>query len=297
MPIKKKKKRSSASGSSGSGSGVGLGSASTIGRSSRKQAGQPAGGKNSRRVIGEGKSKSSIKAEKFNNYRTRSGKVSLDPLREELEVLVTQANLRASELIASGLPSRALMEAQRTLARQSTRDQDILFRSDLKTRKQINREFARVHEFLNDYTSTLRGANDFKSDFDRFSGNWGDTWVEAGMDPEKRMRTFDLYRRVVEAAGGWERAIGILKGKESLTGYGSENLVNNIYDMIENNFSDGDIIAIALEQINAGIAAYEEMAKRQKADYDYGIVFDDETTTARRDFYTWRRRYRKEYDL
>ena len=234
-------------------------------------------------------------SKKKNPFLTRAGKISLQPLREELQVLVDQANARAEELIHWNMPSRALLEAQRSLARQTSRATDNeLFRSDLKNRRAINREFARVHEFLNDYTSTMQGAKDLQSDFDRFSGHWGNDWEESGMDQDTRGRTFDLYRRVVEAAGGWERAIGLLKGKESLTGYGSENLVNNIYDMIENGYNDKEIISTALEQINAGIEAYEEMAKRQKADYDYGIVFDDETTTARRDFYTWRRRYRKE---
>ena len=220
-------------------------------------------------------------------------RVSLEPLRKELDVLVQQANTRVSQLLEQGLPSRALLEAQRTLKNMPTRVDDVeLFKADLKSRKQINREFARVQEFLNDFTSTIKGAKNLQTDFDRFSGSW---YTGEGMNQDLRGKTFEIYRKVLEAAGGWERAVGILKGKESLIGYGSENLVNNIYDMLENNYAEGDIISIALEQIESGLKAYEDMASRQVSGYNYGIVFDDDTVQARRDFYMWRSRFRKEY--
>ena len=221
-------------------------------------------------------------------------RVSLDPLREELQVLVDMANERAQGLIESGKNSRALLEAQRTLATQYTRSQDVLFRSDLKTRPQIYREFARVHEFLNDYTSTVEGAANWETDLNRWTGKWRDDYGEQNF--ELRKQTFDIYRRVIEVAGGWERAVGLLQGKEKLTGFGSENLINNIYDMLENEaYSVEDVISIALNQIESGKHIYEEMVSRQKLDYDYGIVFDDESATARRAFFSWRfdNRHRK----
>ncbi|MBO7693174.1 MAG: hypothetical protein J6T10_11150 [Methanobrevibacter sp.] len=192
----------------------------------------------------------------------------------------------------AGKASRALEEARRSwLKLRSRRDDDELFKADLKTRKQINRELARVHSFLNDYTSTLQGAEDLTTDMNRLKGSWKtDEDNPYGIrDEEITKKTFELYRRVVEAAGGWERAVGLIQGKESLIGYGSENLINNIYDMVENNYDEGDIISIALEQVESGIRAYEEMAAKQVSDYDYGIVFDDETAKERRQFYMWRR--------
>ena len=261
-------------------------------QSSETKSSKTAPGAGRGKSSGSRKSKAGNSGSKTNPHRTRSGAISLKPLRDELEVLVNQANNRVHALIESGLPSRALLEAQRTWARQTSRaNEDELFKSDLKSRRQIDREFARVHEFLNDYTSTVRGAKNLQSDFDRFSGHWK---TGEDMDEKLRAKTFEIYRKVVEAAGGWERAIGLLQGKESLTGYGSENLVNNIYDMLENEYSEGLIIQIALEQVESGIKAYEEMAERQVSDYDYGIVFDDETAKERREFYTWRRRYRQE---
>lgn len=219
-------------------------------------------------------------------------KRSLDPLRDQLRTLVNQANKRALDLMIAGKASRALEEARRSwLKLRSRRDDDELFKADLKTRKQINRELARVHSFLNDYTSTLQGAEDLTTDMNRLKGSWKtDEDNPYGIrDEEITKKTFELYRRVVEAAGGWERAVGLIQGKESLIGYGSENLINNIYDMVENNYDEGDIISIALEQVESGIRAYEEMAAKQVSDYDYGIVFDDETAKERRQFYMWRR--------
>ena len=229
----------------------------------------------------------------------------LDPLREQLQVLVNQANQKVDKLVNNGLTSRALQEATRTFLRQTSRaGEDTLFKSDLKTRREINREFARVHAFLNDYTSSVEGAFDFETKLSKYKGAFGHEWqAEYGktyditrVDEEKAKVAFDIYRRIIEAAGGWERAVGIFQGKESLIGYGSENLIIAIYDMVENlptaSFSDdkareGYIIQRGLDMVNEGIKAYEEMASRQVSDFDYGIVFDDETVKERRAWYSW----------
>ena len=247
------------------------------------------------------KTGSKVKSESAPRKRVRS----LDPLREQLSVLVNQANKKVDALTNNGLNSRALQEATRSLLRQSSRvDDDTLFRSNLRTRQQINREFARVHAFLNDYTSSVEGAYDFESKLKNYKGAFGHEWqAEYGenydksrIDEEKAKLAFDIYRRVVEAAGGWERAVGIFQGKESLIGYGSENLIIAIYDMVENisseSFTDEDarkgyIIQRGLSMVNEGIKAYDEMAARQVSDFDYGIVFDDETAKERRAWFSW----------
>ena len=231
-------------------------------------------------------------------------KISLNPLREQLKILVDTANERVDMLLNSGVESRALYEAQRTLKIQTSRTgDDMLFRSDLKTRKQINREFQRVHTFLNDMTSTSQGAENFGTDLARLTGAFGGQWKESTgenydtsrVDKETATRTFDLYRRVIERAGGWERAVGLFQGKESLVGYGSENLIIAIYDMVENSqYKDEAIIDRAADLVEQGIKDYQQMAEKQVKDYDYGIVFDDEQAQARRNFYIWRRQYRKE---
>lgn len=239
-------------------------------------------------------------AKKKSKKKGKSQRRSLNPLREQLQVLVDQANQRANLLIENNLQSRALMEAQRTLMKKSSRRNDSeLFRADLPRKVDINKEFARVHAFLNDYTSTMGGAYNFESDLASLEGAFGGRWkTETGenydtsrIDKQTAEKTFDLYRRVIESAGGWERAVGLFQGKESLVGYGSENLITAIYDMVQNNVNDGDIMNLARDMVESGIQAYTDMAERQVKDYDYGIVFDDEEAQARRAFYTWRRQY------
>ena len=233
-------------------------------------------------------------------------RVSLNPLREQLRVLVDQANRRVEALVSNGLPSRALNEAARTFKKLRSRGgEDELFKADLKTRKQINREFARVHAFLNDYTSTTTGAHDFETDLGNLAGAFGKHWYhnvqgsnehyydESRIDNETAKKAFEIYRKVVESAGGWERAVGIFKGKESLIGFGSETLINAIYDMVDNNMKEEDIFVTSREMIEQGLEAYREMAAKQVSDYDYGVVFDDPETESRREFYYWRRNRRR----
>lgn len=252
----------------------------------------------------------------------RKKSVSLNPLREELAVLVDRANARVAD-IPNNIISRAREEAVRTLlkspSRQAELEQGILFNSQLKTRKQIMKEFARVNAFLNDYTSTQRGAYQFNKEMQSLSnlkGAFGAKWMaETGkgydtsrIDEDVAKNTFKIYRRIVERAGGWERAIGFAQGKESLIGYGSENLIIAIYDMVQNSDIDWDkvwdnrgseeeideavnIMNIAYSRVLEGMDIYQEMESRQVQDYDYGILFDDEDAKARRSFYSWKYHY------
>lgn len=242
--------------------------------------------------------------------KSKTGKTkeqrSLNPLREQLQVLVETANARASEVIGLGLPSRALMEAQRTLKKQASRVDDTeLFKSNLKTRQQINREFARVQAFLGDYTSTAQGAYDFTTDLASLKGAWGKQWAKAGgltydasrISQQQVGDVFRIYRKLTELAGGWERVVGAFKGKESLIGYGSEVLISNVYDMYVNSLNEGDILEIGYRMVNEALEDYDEMSEKARSDYDYGIVFDDESTRARRKYYERRYQWAKERGL
>lgn len=244
--------------------------------------------------------KSNVKKPKISKPTAKSSKKrqSLQPLREQLSVLTDRANELVDKLIQSNKPSRALFEAQRTFKRlRSRKGQSNLFTSDLKDRRQINREFARVQAFLGDYTSTVAGASNFDSDLSELVGSFSFNNYKGifdNLDQDILPEVFDLYRRVVEAAGGWERAVGLFKGKESLIGFGSEVLINNIYDMFDNGVESSDIIAVALDMINNAHEDYERMAQLARSNYDYGIIFDDEETTARRKYFERKFMMRKE---
>lgn len=253
------------------------------------------------------------------------GKRSLDPLREQLAVLVNQANARVAELKQNQEMSRALIEAERSFKAQTSRSgEEELFKANFHNRRQIKREFARVQQFLNDYTSTLEGAENFTTSLSdlagAFGGQWkartGENYDTTRINKALAEKTFDLYRRAVEAAGGWERAVGMFQGGNSLVGYGSENLINAIYDMVQNEDSVSNmdeflskfhtddntpvtsyeeaILLRARAMIETGIENYKEMTEKMRSDYDYGIIQEDPDRKARRAFYIWRRNLRKE---
>ena len=225
----------------------------------------------------------------------RKAAQSLKPLREQLKILTDRANKMVYELEKSGKESRALREAQRTFRRlRSRKGASTLFTSDLKDRRQINREFARVQAFLNDYTSTVAGANNFTSEVNDFNETFRARMHNGELNEAILGDVFDLYHRIVEASGGWERAVGIFQGKESLIGFGSEVLINNIYDMVDNGMDYADIISVALQMINDAHEDYERMASQAVGNYDYGVIFDDAETTARRRYFENKFMRRKE---
>ena len=231
----------------------------------------------------------------------------LDPLREQLGLLVDQANKRVRDLEKSGIKSRALEEAKRSFNRLTSRKgEEDYFRANLKTRQQINREFARVQTFMADYTSTPEGAENIISNIRNLKGAFGGQWFESTgenydttrVDKDIAKEAFEFYRLTLEQAGGWERAIGIIQGSETLAGYGSENLIIAIYDMVanarEDKFDYSKIISTARDIIETGSKNYATNAAKQISDEDYNLIFNDETAEDRQQYHfsslNWRKR-------
>lgn len=215
----------------------------------------------------------------------------LDPLRKELNVLVKEANKRVSQLINPNFASRALIEAQKSLA-PSRRDDDVLFRSDLKNRRQLTREFARVNKFLNDWTSFSEGAEAFTSEFYTMKGVWGGQFGDDHFDKTKlnedfARKAFEIYDRVIEVGGGWDRVIGFFRDENSKVQFGSEVLLNAIYDMIDNNMSDEDIYKRSFALVEQALRSFDKMAVLQRTNIDYGAIIPNEDK--RSDYYRWRK--------
>lgn len=228
--------------------------------------------------------KGSKRKVKPNDVKTKHVRVSLNPLREQLSILVNQANQRVTSLLESGTPSRAVSEAQRSKLRLTSRDsEEELFKANLRTRRDINREYARVQTFLNDPTSIVEGAKSFNADLalqSSLKGQFGSQWeAETGkrynpnvVDEETAKKAFETYRRVIEQVGGWDRAVGMMKGYEGLLGYGSENLIIQIYDMTTQKQSEESIIKTMTDLVNSTIKSFEEMKINMKSNYDYGLI-------------------------
>lgn len=221
----------------------------------------------------------------------RKYKRPLDPLRKELRVLVKEANERVSQLTSGNYASRALFEAQKSLA-PSRRSDDVLFRSDLKNRRQLTREFARVNKFLNDWTSFSEGAEDFSSEFYTMKGVWGGQFGEDHFDSTKldadfAKKAFEIYDRVIEGKGGWDRVIGFFRDENSKVQFGSEVLLNAIYDMIDKGLSDEEVFNRSYALVDQALQSFDKMAVLQRTNIDYGAIIPNEDKRA--DYYKWRR--------
>ena len=243
-------------------------------------------------------------------------KRTLDPLREQLNVLVQEANQRYIEQRELGIHSRAALEAERTLNKNGKAyftATFLPFNSDLHSRKEINREFSRVMNFLSDYTSTIEGGEIEKLQNENF---FGAQWRKQGMAgyDEAHVKkvdadlTFKIYHELLESQGGWQRLIGYFKAvNPGVIEYGSENLINAIYDMVKHKDSmyvpedmdiEGVILARANDIVNSMIDSYMRLSVLQRSGKDYGSFEDPEDAERRRQIYEWglkRDEYKEEF--
>ena len=227
-------------------------------------------------------------SKKKSNYKKPH---SLDPLREQLQVLVDEANARVKELQDAKLQSKALDEAIRSRLKSWGEDYP-MFRADLPRTRDIKRELSRAQAFLTDYTSTVEGAKAFSGGLTHESGLFGGQWRKVGMDgynedvvsKEDADLTFSVYHRAVEMAGGWERVIGYFRANNNgLIDYGSEQLINMIYDMVLNQreADEGVLLEQTYNYIEDMIHLYEDLSAKQRAGVDYGELVEDPDREAR----------------
>lgn len=220
---------------------------------------------------------------------------SLGPLRLKLKALVDEANKRIQALFSAGSHSKALEEATRTQLK-SRRSHDTLFEWDLPRTRDINREFARVQAFLSDYTSTPLGSEAFGKGMQR--GLFGGQFRKDGgygadptqIDKETAERVFDIYHKAIDTKGGWERVMGYLKASHTgLVDYGSEELINAIYDMFEQGTMEEASIALGRVAVDSEdydsyiqakaelliqemIDSYDRISEMERAGVDYGLL-------------------------
>ena len=204
--------------------------------------------------------------------------LSLNIFRDQLSKMAEQANYRASQLSGS---SMALQEAQRTLPK-SRRADNQLFTGDLRTLRQMKREYARLQTFMSDWRSTPEGEQ-FYEDEERganfrgaFGGQWlskyGETYDKSKIDDEKAKTAFSLYHNLVEEFQGEDRARMLWNKDSSKISYGSENMIAAIYDMVNQGYSDEDIMNYAREKMEKNYLELQQYNEFSKLKYDYGIL-------------------------
>ena len=189
---------------------------------------------------------------------------NLNEIRAQFYKLQTTANKRAEQLEAKGLDSysRAYQAATSKIgAYRETNFNDLFDVYDTKRYREIKREVARIKNFLNDETSTVEGVEKFiaaEKYKGAFSGGWhkiyGVSYDKSVIDEEKAKIAFSMYRRLEENKASYEEILGSL-------GYGSENLIMHIYDMVvESGIENDDSIEYWAE--------YGDIMERVKDDLD-----------------------------
>lgn len=238
---------------------------------------------------------------------------SLTPLRDKLQPLVDQANARVQELRNAGVESKALYAAEKT-QRKVHKESGELFTSKLASSREINREFARLTAFLTDTTSTETGAINFNNGLTQelfgaqFRANGGYGANPEYVSEEKANLVFEVYHKVLELEGGWERVIGYLRANNpGLTQYGSEELINAIFDMTNDlgvedmrselgrtDLDSRDLtdyyIFKAADLVDEIMNRYNEIAELQKFGEDYGVLEPKEERDQRLRMWEWKQK-------
>lgn len=230
---------------------------------------------------------------------------SIEPLRQQLNILVEEANRRVVSLQSEGLASRALSEAERTAIRFHKENGEItsMFTSQLPRMRDLAREFARVQTFLSDETSTVSGARRDKDDIvsglfgGQYRAMYGTGYDITRVSKEQGDLALEVYHKVLERGGGWERVISHLRAiNTGLTQYGSEELIQQIYDMVTSEeyagYDADALTAVAYAHVEAIIAMNDEIAERQRMGINYGLL-GSAGDTDKYDRYMWNEYRRK----
>ena len=179
-------------------------------------------------------SKAHKRAESYSNSRK-----ALKIMRQEMQELVDQANNYVNQLRAAGATSKdnaALAEAKRSLTKSKERKSDKMFSVDDKHRlRDLRREAARLAKFLSSPQANvdvyiherpaLKAMEKYNLDFKRQHENFVNTGHRFGNVDEERFKfAARIYRQLEETNANIYGA----------GGYGSNKLINLLYDAVEN---------------------------------------------------------------
>lgn len=205
---------------------------------------------------------------------------NLSGMRIQLEQLAHEANKRVSQLSADNY---AVREAKRT--RPKSRKGSELFKGDLRTRKQIKREYARIMAFMSDWRSTDEGSNFYQAELSNlekykgaFGGQWlkkyGETYNTEIIDSEMAEKAFHLYDYLVEEYQSEDRMKMLWNKDSSKITYGSENMIAAIYDMVSKGYDDKDIMDFARIRMESNYIQLQKARQNEQSEQDYGALYD-----------------------
>lgn len=223
-------------------------------------------------------SKAHKRAQSYSNSRK-----ALKIMREEMQALVDQANNYVSKLLAAGATSEdnaALAEAERSLTKSKERKSDKMFSVDDKHRlRDLRREAARLDKFLSSPQANvdvyihekpaLKAMEKYNLDFKRQHENFVNTGNRFGnVDDERFKFAARIYRHLEETNANIYGA----------GGYGSNKLINLIYDAVEGydpNAPERAKNKIEANAMKLGQAALTEHAKMVEMGFFSGLPYQN----------------------
>lgn len=204
-------------------------------------------------------------------------KNSLDPIRKEYEDFIKLANERYQFMKENNIQVPALWEAQRTQKPQYSEGFSL---DDKKSFRELRREVRRAESFMRDPTVKDFGAKDFmiKEGAKKYSKAFGNQWAEkygvsydrSRISDDKAREAFKLYHQL---AAEMQETIK--------TQYGSENLINALYDQVVQNWGTPFDREQKLEELRLNMYTYLQdvaLQKENKArferdfDEEYGVI-------------------------
>lgn len=223
-------------------------------------------------------SKAHKRAESYSNSRK-----ALKIMRQEMQALVDQANNYVNQLLAAGATAEdnaALAEAERSLTKSKERKSDKMFSVDDKHRlRELRREAARLDKFLSSPQANvdvyiherpaLKAMEKYNLDFKRQHENFVNTGNRFGnVDDERFKFAARIYRHLEETNANIYGA----------GGYGSNKLINLIYDAVEGydpNAPERAKNSIEANALKLGQAALKEHAKMVEMGFFSGVPYQN----------------------
>lgn len=163
-------------------------------------------------------------------------KNKLDPIRDNLQILVDRANLMVSKLQENGLgDSPAILEAQRTM---SSSANELFSVQDKHRYRELRREAARLDSFLSQAESLVSVTLAAEKSIDAVAKHNLSFWNQSenlertgfrfgNVDEERVKFALEIFRRVKDDP---ENAIAFESGSER---FNSDTIFNLIFDSIE----------------------------------------------------------------
>ena len=196
--------------------------------------------------------------------KRESKKHSLEPIREKFRKMIEAAQSKYDELVNS---SHTLMPAVYNAERTKSKNALQVFSIDDKHRyREIQREVRRAEAFLrevssDDYDMLDKRYQQARTADHRFGGDFkaqfGVSYEASIINDDYAQKAFDLYHMV--------------EANVSREAYGSETLINAIYDMIIDDSNNQSIDEFYLEKKKLALINYlneKYLAENAKADLE-----------------------------